>query len=101
MNNHKSALEGYRSGKLSHTNCHLLYNHLSACKSSLRFQIVQVFQEWTLEREAKKRGLSDLFALLRLYERDWIYRLDTLAPRGLNVDDGTYSQNRKIRFKRN
>ncbi|KAJ8051119.1 hypothetical protein HOLleu_04569 [Holothuria leucospilota] len=86
MNNHKSALEDSRSGKLTQTNCHLLYSYLSACESSLSFQIVQVFQEWTLQREAK---------------RDWIYRLDTLAPRGLNVDDGTYSQNRKIRFKRN
>ncbi|KAJ8046837.1 hypothetical protein HOLleu_05643 [Holothuria leucospilota] len=43
MNNHKSALEGYRLGKLTQTNCRLLYSHPSACESSLSFQIVQVF----------------------------------------------------------
>ena len=34
---------------------------------------------------------------LREKEGQWIYRLGTLRPQGLNEDDGFYAQNRKTR----
>ena len=34
---------------------------------------------------------------LRERENHWIYKLATLAPHGLNDDDGFYAQNKKSR----
>ena len=34
---------------------------------------------------------------LRKKEGEWMYRLGTLRPQGLNEDDGFYAQNRKTR----
>ena len=34
---------------------------------------------------------------LRKKEGQWMYRLETLRPQGLNEDDGFYAQSRKTR----
>lgn len=101
MNNHKSDLEAVRTGDESDRgDCRLLYTHLITCGSTIFFQIVQTFDESALRTESLRRGISDLWVILREAEREWMYRLDSLTPNGLNVDDGTYSQNRKTRQPR-
>ena len=85
MNNHKSALRRYSENSVK-TECYLLYEHLKSCSSSqFNFQI--------LEKLSRENMLDDC-------ERKWIWKLKTVNPHGLNVDDGFSVQNKKARTRR-
>lgn len=97
MNNHKSSFSAVRTGGGAKTNCHRLYEHLVSCNSEFKFQVVESFDVGPPGVGGRGCGAPDRLSLLRERETDWMYRLDTLAPLGLNIDDGTYSQNRSAR----
>ena len=46
------------------------------------------------------KDIRQLETSLNAKERHWIWKLETLTPKGLNVADTFYSQNRSSRKKR-
>ena len=63
-----------------------LYQHFhSSGHLGLSHLTIQLIDRAMGERELRKK------------EGQWMYRLGTLRPQGLNEDDGFYAQNRKTR----
>jgi len=94
MNGHKSDLRKFIDGTSNKSESVILYQHLKEHLQAFRFQIVE-----TLPYVGKRR--TELDNRLDSAEREWIWKLDSITPKGLNVDDGFHVQNRKSRkFKR-
>jgi peptide-methionine (R)-S-oxide reductase len=94
MNGHKSDLRKFIDGTSNKSESVILYQHLKEHSQAFRFQIVE-----TLPYVGKRR--TELDNRLDSAEREWIWKLDSITPKGLNVDDGFHVQNRKSRkFKR-
>ena len=93
MNGHKSDLRKYINGTSDKTDYSTLYAHLqdhSHGSLSFNFQILE-------QLKTDKTDIRDYDKLLDKKEREWIWKLDTLRPNGLNMDDGFHSQNKKSR----
>ena len=91
MNGHRSDFKLYTSGKSNKMDNKLFYDHLKGHnKDYFRVQIVD-------KVATRHHSAKDLHGLLDKKEKEWIWKLDTVAPKGLNLDDGFYSQNRKMR----
>jgi hypothetical protein len=89
MNGHRSDFNLYKAGKSNKMDNKLLYDHLISHNMD-HYNIRLVDQVISNED-------SNLQQLLNRKEREWIWKLDSLSPNGLNMDDGFYSQNRKSR----
>ena len=87
FNNHKSRIHAplkLSSGNKS--NDDFLYQHFhSSGHLGLTHLSIQLIDRAKGERELRKK------------EGQWMYRLETLRPQGLNEDGGFYAQNRKTR----
>ena len=91
MNGHKSDFRLYRAGTSNKFDSKILYDHLifHNC-DSFKVQIVDRVLIGNRNKET-----CDL--LLNVKEREWIWKLDTVTPKGLNMDDGFYCQNKHFR----
>ena len=83
MNNHKSAIRNSRVD--SNADCVKLYRHYTDPEHSLADLRVTILQECTKAGDLSKA------------EREWIWKLGTLFPKGLNVNDGYSCQLQKPR----
>jgi hypothetical protein len=90
MNGHKSDLKKFIDGSSTKSDSVTLYQHLKEHSHRFRFQIVEA-----LPYEGK--GRNDLDEMLDAAEKSWIWKLDTVSPKGLNTDDGFHVQNKKTR----
>ena len=93
MNGHKSDFRKYRDGDADKTEVKVLYAHLTAHNQS-KFN-VQIVDHIYIGGRTKEQ----LHDELNTRERKWIWKLDTVSPKGLNTDDGFYTQNKKSRSK--
>ena len=93
MNGHKSDFRKYRDGDADKTEVKVLYAHLTAHNQS-KFN-VQIVDHIYIGGRTKEQ----LHDELNTRERKWIWKLDTVSPKGLNTDDGFYTQNKKSRNK--
>ena len=84
LNQHKSSLRSFsRPGTKQRNDCWRLYEHLSIhSPNEFKFTILEVLDS--------EYGLRDK-------ETSWIWRLDTVFPKGLNINDGFNAQVRKSR----
>jgi predicted GIY-YIG superfamily endonuclease len=95
MNGHKSDFRLYGNGRTDKTEAKVLYAHLAAHnRNSFNVQIVDYI-------DSRERTKEQLHRELDKREREWIWKLDTRSPKGLNTDDGFYSQNKKTRNNTN
>ena len=98
MNGHKSDYRKFLNGDFSKSDTSSLYSHLKSHDVNiLKFQILEI-----LENEGFRytKDIRQLETSLDAKERHWIWKLETLTPKGLNVADTFYSQNRSSRKKR-
>ena len=91
MNGHRSDFGLYRTGKSTKMDNKVLYDHLLDHGTD-KFN-VQILDSVTLESSASAQA----HVLLNKKEREWIWKLNTVTPNGLNSDDGFFSQNKKAR----
>ena len=91
INGHKSDFRLYRAGTSNKLDSKILYDHLILhnCES-FKVQIVDCI----FKANGNKGTLEKL---LMKKEREWIWRLVTVSPNGLNMDDGFYCQNKHFR----
>ena len=95
MNGHKSDFRQYAYGRSDKTEVKALYAHLAAHKkNTFNVQIVDCI-------DSRGRTNEQLHDELNKREKEWIWKLDTISPKGLNTDDGFYSQNKKTRNNNN
>ena len=98
MNGHKSDYQKFLNGDFSKSDTSSLYSHLKSHDVNIfQFQILEI-----LENEGFRytKDIRQLETSLDAKERHWIWKLETLTPKGLNVGDTFYSQNRSSRKKR-
>ena len=98
MNGHKSDYRKFLNGDFSKSDTSSLYSHLKSHDVNiLKFQILEI-----LENEGFRytKDIRQLETSLDAKERHWIWKLETLTPKGLNVADTFYSKNRSSRKKR-
>ena len=91
MNGHRSDFRLYASGKSSKMDNKPLYDHL--LEHDLDYFLVQIVDRIFVSN----RNSQDLHDMLDSREKEWIWKLDTVIPRGLNLDDGFFAQNKKSR----
>ena len=91
INGHRSDMKKYANGCRSKTEYNLLYSHLNQHNSD-NFS-VQILEN------LKSAGLKsdNMHQLLNEKEKQWLWKLDTIRPHGLNIDDGFHPQNKKSR----
>ena len=95
MNGHKSDFRLHNNGRSDKTEAKALYTHLASCgKDTFRVQIVDTI-------DTRGRTKEQLHKELNKREREWIWKLDSISPKGLNTDDGFYTQNKKSRDNAN
>ena len=87
FNNHRSRINAHlKLSSENKRNDDFLYQHFhSSGHLGLSHLTIQLIDRAMGERELRKK------------EGQWMYRLGTLRPQGLNEDDGFYAQNRKTR----
>ena len=98
MNGHKSDYQRILNGDFSKSDTSALYSHLELHDVKIfKFQILEI-----LENEGFRytKDSHQLQTCLDAKERNWIWKLETLTPQGLNVEDTFYSQNHSSRNKR-
>ena len=98
MNGHKSDYKKFLNGDFSKSDTSSLYSQLKYHDVKIfRFQILEI-----LENECLKytKDIRQLETSLDAKERHWIWKLETLTPKGLNVADTFHSHNRSSRNKR-
>ena len=98
MNGHKSDYRKFLNGDFSKSDTSSLCSHLKSHDVNIfKFQILEI-----LENEGFRytKDIRQLETSLDAKERHWIWKLETLTPKGLNVADTFYSQNRSSRRKR-
>ena len=91
MNNHKSAYRMFRQHG-AQTECYVLYQHLWDC-SNLDGNTQVPFSFQILDK-------GNCESVLAHKEKQWIWKLNTVTPNGLNIDDGFAAQNKKPRSRR-
>ena len=92
MNAHKSDLLKCVKGGLDFKHCTELYKHLKVhSPTKFYFQILDVVHA---SRNCDRDNLLDK------KEREWIWNLDCIYPKGLNVNDGFNCQAKKRRARR-
>ena len=96
MNCHKSDYRKFLNGDTSKSGSSALYTHLKSHGVDIfKFQILEVLNtEGFIGKDVRL-----LDRLLDEKERHWIWKLNTLVPHGLNIDDTFFSQNRVRRQK--
>ena len=95
MNGHKSDFRKFCSGTCNKLDNIELYRHLKLHNvNDFKIQIVDQL-DLTSEISLEQQNLA-----LDKKEREWIWKLDSLFPLGLNIDNGFYSQNKKNRRTR-
>jgi hypothetical protein len=89
MNGHKSDLRKHINGSSNkQSDSVLLYQHLKSHSGNFSFQILEVLENRDkMTNVLRDKKLDDI-------EREWIWRLDSVSPKGLNIDDGYHVQNR-------
>ena len=95
---HKSDYRKFLNGDFTKSDTSSLYSHLKSHDVKIfKFQILEI-----LENEGFKytKDIRQLETILDAKERHWIWKLETLTLKGLNVADTFYSQNRSSRKKR-
>ena len=91
MNNHKNDFRKYKDGQADKTEVKTLYAHLATHgQSKFKVQIVDYIYSHGQTKDQLHKELNKR-------ERDWIWKLDTVYPKGLNTDDGFYTQNKRSR----
>ncbi|KAJ8032026.1 hypothetical protein HOLleu_25430 [Holothuria leucospilota] len=94
INGHKSDFRLYRAGTSNKLDSKILYDHLI-------FHNCESFKVQIVDRIFKvDRDKGALEKLPTAKEREWIWKLDTVTPKGLNMDDGFYCQNKHFRIVR-
>lgn len=90
MNGHKSDYRKFINGDISKCGTSALYSHLkSHGLANFKFQILEVLKS----DSSVTKDVRFFERLLAEKERQWIWKLNTLVPHGLNIDDTFYSQN--------
>ena len=85
LNQHKSSLRLHSNSGRQRNDCWRLYDHLVLhSPNKFSFTILEVLSSETDLRNVETR---------------WIWRLDTVYPKGLNIDDGFHVQARKSRVR--
>ena len=98
MNGHKSDNRKFLNGDFSKSDTSSLYSHIKSHDVKiLKFQILEILENEGLKYTKDNRQLE---TSLDAKERHWIWKLETLTPKGLNVTDTFHSQNRSSRKKR-
>jgi hypothetical protein len=94
MNGHRSDFRKFGTVTANKPDSAALYKHLKDHnQTDFRVQI--------LDRIDKNKGqVSKLSQKLDELEKQWIWKLDTIIPRGLNIDDGFHCQNKGPRKTR-
>ena len=93
MNNHKSDFRHFSNGRSDKTETKTLYTHLSSHgECSFRVQVVDSIVTTGRSKEQLHKELDKR-------EKEWIWKLGTTVPNGLNTDDGFYTQNKRSRNK--
>ena len=95
MNNHKSDLRKYKNDNLDRMENPQLYQHLAlhSQDDQFKFQIVD-------KLITTNKDIRYLDGRLDRKEKEWIWKLKTITPHGLNIDDGFHSQTKKMRKQR-
>ena len=95
MNGHKSDLRKYKNDNLGQMDNSQLYQHLAlhSQDGQFKFQIVD-------KLITTNKDIRYLDGRLDRKEKEWIWKLDTITPNGLNMDDGFHSQTKKMRKQR-
>ena len=97
MNGHKSDLRKYIDGNYTKTDNVELYEHLKQHgQDSFKVQILEQINM----TGADKKDIRQFETMLDKKEREWIWRLETMTPKGLNMTDGYYSHTKKARKQR-
>ena len=98
MNGHKSDYRKFPNGDFSKSGTSSLYSHLKSHDVKiLKFQILEILEN---EGFIYTKDIRQLETSLDAKKRHWIWKLETLTPKGLNVADAFHSQNRSSRKKR-
>jgi hypothetical protein len=92
MNNHKSALRKFDPLKPT-TDCHALYEHLHSCSKTHASPVNQTNSVFKFIILDSLKNVKDLDK----FEKNWIWKLNTVVPNGLNINDGFNVQTRKSR----
>ena len=98
INAHKSNLKKFRDGKALPSHCTELYKHLSIHSPGDFF--VQILDKINTDNFLPRETATKLLEKeLDLREKKWIWRLETLVPKGLNMNDGfnCHTKNRRTR----
>jgi len=94
MNGHRSDFKLYISGESNKMDQKVLYDHLRSHNIvSFNVQILDTLV-------TSKRSVDKLHEMLNDREKQWIWKLDTVIPKGLNSDDCFFSHNKKARKTR-
>ena len=92
MNSHKSDLAKCVDDRLDSNLCTELYKHLKDhSPNAFNVQILDVIHS---------SNFTDRDAFLDKKEKEWIWRLDCVFPKGLNINDGFNCQNSKRRSRK-
>ena len=95
MNGHRSDFSKFGTGSSNKPESAALYKHLKEHGQS-DFS-VQIIDKLAYSRSSQVPKLSKALDEL---EKQWIWKLETYVPRGLNIDDGFYCQNKGPRKAR-
>ena len=97
MNGHKSDLRKYLNGTSNKTESFTLYEHFKEhSQDTFKFQILQKIDT----KGSNRQDIRKWEGILDEREREWMWKLDTIVPKGLNTDDGFHQQTRKSRKTR-
>ena len=95
MNGHRSDFGKFGTGLSNKPESAALYRHLKE-HGQTDFSI-QILDKLATSRSSQ---VSKLSKALDELEKQWIWKLETYVPRGLNIDDGFYCQNKGPRKAR-
>lgn len=99
MNGHKSDLRKCLRGNLEESDSSHLYEHLKMHDiTHFHVQIVEKINSDQLK--IKYNDIRKLDDILNQKEKDWIWKLETCTPKGLNTNDGFHIQTKKARKHR-
>ena len=91
MNGHRSDFKLYASGRSNKMDYKALYDHfISHNIENFNVQIIDRLL-------VGNHPVEKLHDMLNVREKEWMWKLDSLVPKGLNSDDCFYSQNKKGR----
>ena len=98
MYGHKSEYRKFLNGDFFNYQTSSLYSHIKSHDVKIfKFQILEILEN---EGFNVTKDIRQLETSLDAKERHWIWKLETLTPKGLNVADTFNSQNHSSRKKR-